>query len=136
MYSQLPLISCVSSGKTRWGNEFFNSVKKDWGPPPSWEKPEYLYLFLDFIGSVRLSSFDIYLDASTILGLRIAYEYFAHKEMMFEIFKALAEPFIKLFKIEWVLIYIQSLLNRRLILVLHIEEYQEIITFEDSWKEC
>ncbi|CAB4442619.1 unnamed protein product [Rhizophagus irregularis] len=101
-------------GKTRWGYEFFNCVKKDWSPPPSWGKPEYLYLLLDFVSGVRLSSFDKDVDAATILGLRVAFDYFV---------------------IGSVLNYIQNqeFQRNRLIIVLHIDEYQEIFAFE-KWE--
>ncbi|CAI2197587.1 8777_t:CDS:2, partial [Funneliformis geosporum] len=113
-------------GKTRWGNEFFNSVKKDWSSPPSWEKPGYLYLFLDFINGVRLSSFDKNLEASTILGLRVAFDYFVcrKRKISFQEFKILVEPYIKFFGIELVLSHIKSKEfqhNQQLIIVLHID---------------
>ena len=139
MYCQLPLTSCISSGKTRWGNEFFNSVKKDWSPPTSWEKPEYLYLLLDFVNGVRLSSFDKDLEASTILGLRVAFDYFVcgKRKISFQEFKILVKPYINFFGIELVLSHIQSQEfqhNRQLVIVLHIDEYQEIFAFEKSWE--
>ncbi|PKY27607.1 hypothetical protein RhiirB3_390420 [Rhizophagus irregularis] len=33
-------------GKTRWGYEFFNCVKKDWSPPPSWGNQNTSICFL------------------------------------------------------------------------------------------
>lgn len=47
--------------------------------PSSWKNPYYLYLILDFVRDVRLGDLDANLSASIILGLRIAYDYFAHK---------------------------------------------------------
>ncbi|CAG8548877.1 9798_t:CDS:2 [Funneliformis mosseae] len=128
-------------GKTRWRNEFFNSVKKDWSPPPSWEKPEYLYLLLDFVTGSCLCDLDINLTASIILGLRIAYHYFVRRDgriMSFETFQVRACHFFKHFRINVVLESIQnhllSGLNKKLIIVLHIDEFQEIFAFENSWK--
>ncbi|CAB4420607.1 unnamed protein product [Rhizophagus irregularis] len=122
-------------GKTRWGKEFFNSVKRHWEPPSEWEKPEYLYIILDFVRGVRLGSIDENLDASTILGLRIAYDYFAREKMSFEVFQTLARPYFDFFKINFVLCGILSHLNtNRLVIILHIDEYQEIFTFENNWR--
>ncbi|CAB4442717.1 unnamed protein product [Rhizophagus irregularis] len=127
-------------GKTRWGYEFFNCVKKDWSPPPSWGKPEYLYLLLDFVSGVRLSSFDKDVDAATILGLRVAFDYFARgtrreRQILFEEFFILVKPYIQFFRIGSVLNYIQNqeFQRNRLIIVLHIDEYQEIFAFE-KWE--
>ncbi|CAI2163645.1 12433_t:CDS:2 [Funneliformis geosporum] len=135
-------------GKTRWGKEFFNSIERDWKPPSkpqdwednlwSWKEPHFLYLFLDFVNGVRLSDLDVNQSASIILGLRIAYDYFARDKMSFEAFQFQALYFIDRFRINCVLSWIQESLNLRpeqkLIIILHIDEYQEIFTFEDNWK--
>ncbi|PKK77110.1 hypothetical protein RhiirC2_844624 [Rhizophagus irregularis] len=98
-------------GKTCWGKEFFNSVKRHWEPLSEWEKSEYLYIILDFVSSIRFGNIDKNLNASTILVLCIAYDYFACKKMSFEIFQTLAQL---------------------LVIILHIDEYQEIFTFENN----
>ncbi|CAB5372087.1 unnamed protein product [Rhizophagus irregularis] len=97
--------------KTCWGKEFFNSVKRHWEPLSEWEKSEYLYIILDFVSSIRFGNIDKNLNASTILVLCIAYDYFACKKMSFEIFQTLAQL---------------------LVIILHIDEYQEIFTFENN----
>ncbi|RGB38339.1 hypothetical protein C1646_8868 [Rhizophagus diaphanus] len=132
--SQFNFLVCSGAagiGKTRWGKEFFNSVKRHWKPLPDWETPEYLYILLDFVNGVRLGSIDENLDASTILGLRIAYDYFARGKASFEVFQTLARPYFDFFRISFVLGGIISHLKaQRLIMVLHIDEYQEILAFE------
>ncbi|GET04772.1 hypothetical protein GLOIN_2v1878909 [Rhizophagus clarus] len=126
-------------GKTRWGREFFNSVERQhWNLPLSWSKPKYLYLLLDFVNGVRLGSLDKDLEASTILGLRVAFDYFVRRkrEMSFEAFKILAKPLINFFGIELVFSHIHQGIepNQKFIIVLHIDEFQEIFAFEDHWE--
>ncbi|RIA93393.1 hypothetical protein C1645_819480 [Glomus cerebriforme] len=124
-------------GKTRWGKEFFDSVKRHWKPPSGWEKPEYLYILLDFVNGVRLCELDANLTASIILGLRLAYDYFARRVMSFEAFQHQARLFFDNFKINLVLSHILSQRiepNQKLIVILHIDEYQEIFAFEGNWK--
>ncbi|CAG8568554.1 4978_t:CDS:2 [Funneliformis caledonium] len=117
------------------------AARIDWSPPSSWEKPEYHYLLLDFITGSRLCDLDINLTASIILGLRIAYHYFVRRDgriMSFEAFQVRAYDFLKHFRINVVLKSIRnhllSGLNKKLILVFHIDEFQEIFAFENSWK--
>ncbi len=97
MYCQPLLTSQVLlSGKTRWGREFFKSVQ-NW-KSPSVDDPEnlkkelllepvFLYLILDFVNVVRLNKLDKNLDATIILGLRIAYDCFVRNKMIFEAFQ-------------------------------------------------
>ena len=129
------------SGKTRRGREFSNAVERDWTSPKEWTKdgePHICYFLLDFVNGVRLDIPDQRLSASIILGLRIAYEYFARKTMSFKVFRQLARSIpqssLDLFELNWVLNHIRNLLKlkpqQRLIVILHIDEYQEIFDFE------
>jgi hypothetical protein len=137
----LTLTSCSLSGKTRWGREFSNTVEHDWTPPKEWTKdgdPHICYFLLDFINGVRLDIPDQSLSASIILGLRIAYEYFARTTMTFSVFRQLARSIaqssLEIFELHWVLNHIRNLLKlkpqQRLIVILHIDEYQEIFDFK------
>lgn len=122
--------------------EFFKSIEQYWKPPLkpdgcndswTWENPYYLYLILDFIKDVHLSSYDADLDASIIIGLRIAFKYFCQNEMSFGVFKALAKSYLEFFDVELVLESILANLNipsQKLIMVLHIDEYQDIFSFK------
>ena len=81
------------------------------------------------------------MEASTILGLRVALTILCvEKEILFEAFKILVKPFTNFFGIELVLRHIRQEIdpNQKLIIVLHIDEYQEIflskaIGKEDRW---
>ncbi|PKY39259.1 hypothetical protein RhiirA4_452422 [Rhizophagus irregularis] len=98
-------------GKARWGIELFESLKHVWVPPYQWNKPHFLYFLLDFVNGVRLSEFDQNLSASIIIGLRIAYKYFAQDKLSFDSFKytALAkEKSLNAFNITLVLDRIRS----------------------------
>ncbi|RGB34137.1 hypothetical protein C1646_668781 [Rhizophagus diaphanus] len=87
--------------------------------------------FLVCSGAARI---DENLDAATILGLRIAYKYFARGKAAVGIFQTLAWPYFTFFRIDFVLAGIMSHLNtQRLIMVLHIDEYQEILAFEKEF---
>ncbi|CAB4420601.1 unnamed protein product [Rhizophagus irregularis] len=103
MFNFLICNGAAGIGKTHWGKEFFNSVERHWEPPSEWENPEYLYILLDFVNGVRLGIIDENLDTSTNLGLRIAYDYFAHKKASFETFQTLARPYFDFFKINFML---------------------------------
>lgn len=143
MKLRLLTINSYATGKTRWGIELFESLKHVWVPPYQWNKPHFLYFLLDFVNGVRLSEFDQNLSASIIIGLRIAYKYFAQDKLSFDSFKytALAtEKSLNAFNITLVLDRIRRSLNlepkQQLIILLHIDEYQEIIDFDNNgyWK--
>jgi hypothetical protein len=68
------------SGKTRWGKEFLNTVQNWKLPNLDPMSPVFLYLLLDFINGVRIGDLDKNQSASIILGLRIAYDFFARKK--------------------------------------------------------
>ncbi|GES73716.1 hypothetical protein GLOIN_2v1720049 [Rhizophagus clarus] len=128
-------------GKTRWGIELFESLKRDWTPPSKWTdtKPHFLYFLLDFVNGVRLSEFDQKLSASIIIGLRIAYKFFAQDKMSFDSFKYAAltiEESLSAFNINLVLDRIRKSLKleskQQLIILLHIDEYQEIIDYDQN----
>ncbi|CAB5358359.1 unnamed protein product [Rhizophagus irregularis] len=138
-------------GKTRFGQELFNQVKKD--------MPQYIqniyndcniphdrrktdthleYLCIDFGNGHRLTPQDYGIDASIILGLRIAHAFFIEKEygMTFQEFRFALKQYrdsFNNFHFNVVIRECRKSLNlsdkHLFFLYLHIDEFQLI----DSW---
>jgi hypothetical protein len=134
-------------GKTRFGQELFNQIKNDLPKIyarydiPMWTGEHFEYLLIDFGNDYALTNQDYKLDASVIIGLRIAHAYFIAKEygMTFREFRIVLETYVSndslfnLFNINVVISEILESLNlpkgRQLFLYLHIDEFQLI----DLW---
>ncbi|RGB21675.1 hypothetical protein C1646_777539 [Rhizophagus diaphanus] len=138
-------------GKTRFGQELFNQVKK--------EVPQYIhniynnkcnisherrtgthleYLYIDFGNGHKLTPQDYGIAASIIVGLRIAHAFFIEKEygMTFQEFRVALEQYrvsFNNFHVNVVIGEIRKSLNlpdkHFFYLYLHIDEFQLI----DSW---
>ncbi|CAB4487556.1 unnamed protein product [Rhizophagus irregularis] len=138
-------------GKTRFGQELFNQVRRD--------MPQYIqniyndrkiphdrrrtdthleYLCIDFGNGHRLTRQDYGIDASIIIGLRIAHAFFIEKEhgMTFQEFRIALEQYgdsFNNFHFNVVIGEIRKALNlsdkHLFFLYLHIDEFQLI----DSW---
>ncbi|CAJ0626506.1 16527_t:CDS:2 [Entrophospora sp. SA101] len=109
-------------------------------PPIEWSHTHFLYMLLDFVNGVHLTDFDQNLSGSIIIGLCIAYYFFARDKLSFDTFKYAAQPHINAFNVNLVLDRIRNSLNlqsnQQLFILLHIDEYQEIFDFENNnfWK--
>jgi len=73
--------------KTRYGRELFNFLQQKWIPPNEWiknnSKPHFEYILLDFSNGVFLDIDDQKLPSAIIIGLRLAYIFFVHKNIIF-----------------------------------------------------
>ncbi|RGB22845.1 hypothetical protein C1646_677547 [Rhizophagus diaphanus] len=139
-------------GKTRFGQELYNQIKKEVpryikeiynnisdNPHDSIRNDTHLeYLYIDFGNGHRLTPQDYGLDASIIIGLRITHAFFIEKEcgMSFQEFRLRLEQYtdnFNNFHINAVIGEIRKSLNlsdrQFFFLYLHIDEFQNI----DSW---
>ncbi|UZO15350.1 uncharacterized protein OCT59_006777 [Rhizophagus irregularis] len=123
-------------GKTRFGIELFDYIKKNWNPPKQWGDVHFEYLYMNFRNGLYLKEDDSELIPEVILGLRAAYAFFIEKKyaITFDIFCVKALVYGKsIFKFDSVIYYYYESLkfsnNQKLFLYLHIDEFQMI----DEW---
>ncbi|RIB30905.1 hypothetical protein C2G38_967273 [Gigaspora rosea] len=124
-------------GKTRFGKELYEYLKRNWEQPQNWADVHFEYLRMDFGSGIYLDDYDRkLLTASEIFGLRIAYALFIEKyyDMTFKEFRSKVLTYGKyIFMIEPVITYYYESLklydNRKLFLYLHIDDFQLI----DAW---
>ncbi|UZO07645.1 uncharacterized protein OCT59_027924 [Rhizophagus irregularis] len=123
-------------GKTRFGIELFDYIKKNWNPPKQWGDVHFEYLYMNFRNGLYLKEDDSELIPEVILGLRAAYAFFIEKKyaITFDIFCVKALVYDKsIFKFDSVIYYYYESLkfsnNQKLFLYLHIDEFQMI----DEW---
>ena len=133
----VPYLIMTVSGKTRCGEAIYEALREKWTPPTIWttnHQPHFEYLRLDFSNRERLEDIDRQLPSSIVLGIRIAYFFFAMKSRRsligFYVFLSKAVKYKERFHIDFILDEIRRSLhlypNQHLFLYLHIDEHQHI----------
>src|SRR3954466_8931851 len=124
-----PISEILRIGKTRFGRELYDYVRKNLTQScldlynnqsddikklityRRWTNIHFEYLYMDFGNGYSLDDYDYDLDATVIIGLRIAYSFFIEKkydlgfrEFRFNI-ERLGDNIIKLFNVDTVIRY-------------------------------
>ncbi|RUS13306.1 hypothetical protein BC937DRAFT_95526 [Endogone sp. FLAS-F59071] len=136
------MLNFNSTGKTRYGLELFHHLQKKWKAPPQWENGgnvKFLYALFDFSNGVPLDSWDRRLDATTILGLRLAYIYFVrgkYKENFAEFrnYVMKINSYDHIFSLSPVIAGIRNdlgiLNNEHFFIFFHMDEFQKVLSFD------
>src|ERR1051325_1828341 len=131
-------------GKTRFGQDLFDHVKKNLDIPEIWSDlfdVHYEYLYIDFGNGFALDELDYNLTPDVIIGLRIAYAFYIEREydVKFSEFRRAATRQDKhLFGIDTVIQMCRKSLSlsdqQQFFLYLHIDEFQLITAWDDNEK--